>query len=145
MDDKVGERRIKDAGGIELFAGDGGADDGENAGTNDCADAESGERPRPKCLFEGMLGFFRVADQLIDGFAGKQLAWQRSSPRLGVNTGARSRCNVFRKKMSVPEEDVFPECGKAYAAVYMMGLKWKRGNYECRNVSEIETDCSSKG
>jgi hypothetical protein len=31
-----------------------------------------------------MLGFFRVADQLVDGFAGKQLAWQRSSPRLDV-------------------------------------------------------------
>jgi len=22
--------------------------------------------------------------------------------------------------MSIPDEDVFPECGKAYAAVYMM-------------------------
>jgi hypothetical protein len=48
------------------------------------------------------------------------LAWQRSSPRRDLGAGARSRCNVFRKKMSIPDEDVFPECGKAYAAVYMM-------------------------
>jgi len=83
MNDEVGERCVEDAGGIELFAGDGRTDDGENAGTDNCADAESGERPRPEGLFEGMLGFFRVADQLIDGFAGKQLAWQGGSPRPG--------------------------------------------------------------
>jgi hypothetical protein len=28
-----------------------------------------------------VVGFFRLADQLIDGFAGKQLARQGSSPR----------------------------------------------------------------
>ena len=25
--------------------------------------------------------------------------------------------------MSIPDEDVFPECGKAYAAVYMMRIR----------------------
>jgi hypothetical protein len=84
VNDKVGERCVEDAGGIELLAGDGRADDRENARSDDCADAESGKRPRPEGLFEGVLGFFRVANQLIDGFAGKQLAWQRSSPRLGL-------------------------------------------------------------
>jgi len=79
-----------------------------------------------------MLGFFRVADQLIDGFAGKQLAWQRSSPRLGVDTGARSRCKLFRKKMSIPDEDVFPECGKAYAAVYMMWFELEASELRVR-------------
>ena len=90
--------RSEDAGGIELLAGDGGADDGENAGTNDCAAAESSERPRPEGLFQGMLGFFRVADQLIDGFAGKQLAWQRSSPRLDLG------CKVQVQRLQVEDE-----------------------------------------
>jgi len=83
-DQVVGQRSIDYAGGVELFARDGRTDDGEDAGADDCADAEGGERPRPEGLLQGMLGFFRVADQLINGFAGKQLAWQRSSPWLAV-------------------------------------------------------------
>ena len=35
----------------------------------------------PSDLLQRVLGLFRLADQLIDGFAGKQLAWQGSSPR----------------------------------------------------------------
>ena len=66
---------------IELLAGDGRADDREDARADDGADAERGKRPGPERLFQCVLGFFRVADQLIDGFAGKQLAWQGSSPR----------------------------------------------------------------
>jgi hypothetical protein len=116
MNNKVGERCIEDAGGIELFAGDGGADDGKNAGTDDCADAEGGERPRPEGLLQGMLGFFRVADQLINGFAGKQLAWQRSSPLLAV----RFQCRAFRE-MSNPT---------AYIPRRMEGL--------CRSVHDEE-------
>ena len=64
--------------------GDGRADDGKNARADNCADAERGQRPWPERLLQRVLGFFRVADQLIDGFAGKQLAGQRSSPWLAV-------------------------------------------------------------
>jgi hypothetical protein len=108
MNDEVGERRVEDAGSIELFAGDGGADDGENAGSDDCADAESGERPRPKGLFQGMLGFFRVADQLIDGFAGKQLAWQRSSPRRDLGYGCKVQVQRLQKEDEHSRRGCFP-------------------------------------
>jgi len=39
MHDVVGERRVEDRRGIELLPGDGGADDGEDARTDDRADA----------------------------------------------------------------------------------------------------------
>ena len=79
-DDVVDKRRVENAGGVELFAGDGGADDGEDARADDRADAERGKRPRAEGLFQRVLGLFRVPDQLIDRFAGKQLAGQRKSP-----------------------------------------------------------------
>ena len=50
---KWSQRRIRDAGrGAQKLAGDSRADDGENARGNDGADAESGQRPRPKRLLE---------------------------------------------------------------------------------------------
>ena len=75
-DDVVDERRIGDGGVGKLLAGDGGADDGEDARADDGADAERGERPRAEALLQRVLGFFRVADELVDRLAGKQLAGQ---------------------------------------------------------------------
>jgi len=80
VDQVVAERGVENAGGIELLAGDGGADDGKDTRADDGADAERGQRPRPERLLERVLRFARVADQLIDGLAGKQLAGQGSSP-----------------------------------------------------------------
>jgi hypothetical protein len=80
-DDVVGQRGVDEAGGIELLAGDGGADDGEDAGADDRPDAKRCQRPRAEGLFEPVLGFFRLPDQLIDRFAGEQLAGQGSGPR----------------------------------------------------------------
>ena len=42
---------------------------------------EGGKRPRAERLLQRVFGLFRLADQLVDGFAGKQLAGQCSSPR----------------------------------------------------------------
>jgi hypothetical protein len=80
-DDVVGQRGVDEAGGIELLAGDGGADDGKDAGADDCADAKRGERPRAEGLLQPVFGFLRFPDQLIDRLAGKQLAGQGSDPR----------------------------------------------------------------
>ncbi len=77
----VDERGVADFGGVELLARHGGADDGEDAGADNSADAERGERPGSERFFQSVFGLFRLADQLVDGFAGKQLAWQGSSPR----------------------------------------------------------------
>jgi|GEM_PF-6995236 len=43
VNDEIGERCVEDGRGVELFAGDGGANDGEDAGADDRADAEGGE------------------------------------------------------------------------------------------------------
>lgn len=51
-DQIVQQRRIQDGGGVELLPGNSGADDGEDAGANDRADAESGEGDGPKRLFQ---------------------------------------------------------------------------------------------
>ena len=66
---------------LEIFSGGGGAGENKNAGTDDGADAKRGQRPRAKGLFQGVLRLCRVPDQFVDRLAGKQLAWQRASPR----------------------------------------------------------------
>ena len=43
VDEEVEDRGAEDGGGVEFFAGDGGADDGEDAGADDGSDAEGGE------------------------------------------------------------------------------------------------------
>jgi hypothetical protein len=80
-DDVVNKRRIHHAGGVELLAGDGRADDREDARADDGPDAERGQRPGAEGLLEPVLGFLRVADQLVDRLAGKQLTGQCGSPR----------------------------------------------------------------
>ncbi len=47
---------------------------------DDRADAQRGQRPGPEGFFQGVPGLFRIADQLVDGLAGNQLAEQDRSP-----------------------------------------------------------------
>jgi hypothetical protein len=70
---KVNERRIEDRGSVKLLAGDGRADDRKNAGPNDRADAESGERERAQGLLEGVRRRLGVRDQLVDRFTSEEL------------------------------------------------------------------------
>jgi len=79
-DDEVCQRGVEDAGGIKLLARDGSTDDRKDAGADDSAYAERGQRPRAEGLFQGVFGFFRVPDELVDRLAGKQLAGQGSRP-----------------------------------------------------------------
>jgi hypothetical protein len=58
---------------VGLAAGDGRADDGENARADDGADAEGGERPGAEGLLEAVLRVLGVEDQLVNRFATKQL------------------------------------------------------------------------
>jgi hypothetical protein len=80
VDDPVDQRRVGDGGLVEALAGHGRADDGEDAGADDGADAQSGERPGAEGLLERLAGLFRLADELVDGFARYELAEQGSSP-----------------------------------------------------------------
>jgi hypothetical protein len=49
-DEPVNERGCADGGLIKFLPGHGGADDRKDARADDCADAERGERPRPKAF-----------------------------------------------------------------------------------------------
>jgi len=74
MQDEVDDGRtlpISELGGV---ATDGGADDGEDAGTNDDANAECGERERAERFVQGVLGQLGGGDELVDGFSGEDLA-----------------------------------------------------------------------
>ncbi len=106
-DEVVDQGGVADFRGVELLACHGGADDGEDAGADDCADSQCGKRPGAQRFFQRVFGLFRFADQLINGFAGKQLAWQGSSPR-----------TLRRAGMQV----VPMSSGKPYAEVYMMEI-----------------------
>ncbi len=76
----VEQRGVFNARHIELLAGHGGADDGKDAGADDRSDAQRGQRPWPQGLLEGVLGLFRLLDQLIDGLAGNKLSEQDGPP-----------------------------------------------------------------
>jgi hypothetical protein len=80
MDEVMKQRRVADIGRVKLLAGHRRADDRKDARTDDCPDAERGQRPRAEGFLQRVPRFFRVANQLIDGLAGKQLADQGGSP-----------------------------------------------------------------
>jgi hypothetical protein len=58
MDEVLEQRGVDDGAELEFLAGDGRSDDGEDAGTDDGADAERSQRPGPERLFEAMLRRF---------------------------------------------------------------------------------------
>jgi len=77
-----------------VLPGHGRTDDGEDAGADDRADAERGERPRPKGLLQRAIGFLRLADELVNRLAGKQLVGQvdllKCSFQLSANSPQRT-------------------------------------------------------
>jgi hypothetical protein len=74
------ERSVANLRRAEGLPGHGGADDGEDARADDGADAEGGERPGTEGFPERVLGLLRLADELVNGFAGEELAGQGGSP-----------------------------------------------------------------
>jgi len=86
--DEVDDRGLIPRAGLRGVTADGCADDGEDAGTDDRADAESGERDGAERLFERVLGTLGVGDKLVDRFGSEDLACQgaksSSSGMLGL-------------------------------------------------------------
>jgi len=80
MHDVIRQRAVEDGCGVELLAGDGRPYDGEDARTNDRADAEPGERPRAQRLFQPVFGLLRFGDQLVNGLAREELVRQGNAP-----------------------------------------------------------------
>ena len=80
MNQILEQRRVDYRAELELLSGNRCTDDGKDSGADDSSDAERSERPGTKGLFKAMLGFFRVGDEFIDGFARKQLAGQCCAP-----------------------------------------------------------------
>ena len=64
----------------------------EDAGADDRADAQRGQRPRAQRLFQPMLGLLRVGDQLVDGLAAEQLVRQISAPERGDESRFKQNC-----------------------------------------------------
>ena len=86
MHDVVGQRRVEDGRGVELLPGNGGTDHGKDAGADDRADAQGGQRPRPERLLQPMFRLLRFGDQLVNGLAREELARQGAAPgSIGIN------------------------------------------------------------
>ena len=66
---------------VKVLARHGRTDDRKDAGTDNRAYAQGRQRPGSEGFFQRVSRFFRLADQLIDRLAGKQLANQGSSPQ----------------------------------------------------------------
>ena len=58
LDEEVEQGGVEDGRRVELLARDRCADNGEDAGADDCANAEGRKRPRPQGLFQPMFGLF---------------------------------------------------------------------------------------
>jgi len=80
MHQVVENRSVEDGGGVELFAGYRRADDSEDARANDGTDAERRKRDGPEGLFQARLGVLRLSNELVDGFAAKNLRRQSPTP-----------------------------------------------------------------
>ena len=80
MHDEIGQRRVQDRRGIELLAGNGGPDHGEDAGTDDRTDSQGGQRPRAKGFLQPVFRLLRLGDQLVDRLTREELVRQKSAP-----------------------------------------------------------------
>ena len=78
VNEVVGYRCVEDGGGVELFARDGGTDDGEDTRPDDSTDAEGGERDGPKGFLECGLRSFGLVNELVDGLGSEDLSGQGS-------------------------------------------------------------------
>ena len=58
---------------LKIFSGGGGPGKNENAGTDDGADAQRGQRPGAERFTEPVLGVLGIGDQLVDRLAAKNL------------------------------------------------------------------------
>jgi hypothetical protein len=75
-EDEIDDGGLGPGDGLGGIAANGGADDGEDAGAYDGADAEGGQGDGAESFFEGMLGTLRVGDELVDGLGGEDLSGQ---------------------------------------------------------------------
>jgi len=75
---------VEDRWNFKVLPGRSGPGQNEDAGTNDGADAQRREAPRPKALFKPMVGLFRLGDQLVDGLSGEVLVCQSGDLLMGV-------------------------------------------------------------
>ena len=63
------QRRIQDGGSLEFLASDGRADNGEDTGSDDRADAQGGEADPAQRFFQAEFRVFTVRNQLVDVLA----------------------------------------------------------------------------
>ena len=73
IDDHIERLRVQEGRRLKEFSGGGGACEYENAGTDDGADAQRGERPGAQRFAEPVFGVLGIGDQLVDRFAAEQL------------------------------------------------------------------------
>jgi hypothetical protein len=91
---------MEDGGRFEVFAGGGGTGEDEDAGADDGADAEGGERPGTKGLLQPVAGFSGVGNQPVDRLTGKELIRQRNAPASRLYPSNRGDVNGFSRKTS---------------------------------------------
>jgi hypothetical protein len=71
--DEIERLGVQDRGRLKIFSGGGGSGENENAGADDGADAEGGQRPGTEGFAEPVLGIVGFGDELVDGFTTKSL------------------------------------------------------------------------
>jgi hypothetical protein len=69
IDDHVERLGVQEGRSLKEFSGGGGAGEDENAGTDDGADAQRGERPGAQRFAEAVGRVLGIGDQLVDRFA----------------------------------------------------------------------------
>jgi hypothetical protein len=89
---------MEDGGRFEVLAGGGGSGEDEDAGADDGADAESGQRPGAKGFLQPVAGFIGIGNEPVDRLTGKKLIRQRIAPASRLYPSNRGDVNGFSRK-----------------------------------------------
>jgi hypothetical protein len=72
MDDVLQKRSVEYGGRLEFLAGDGGSNDGEDARTDNRANAKRSQAQPAQGFFQPEFGSFAIGNQFVDTFAAKE-------------------------------------------------------------------------
>ena len=72
MNEVLQQRCVEDGRGLKFLSGDSGANDGEDAGTDDRANAERGETEPAQRFFQTEFGAFAIGDELVNVLAAEE-------------------------------------------------------------------------
>jgi hypothetical protein len=80
MHQVISHRTVENGWRCKFLAGDGGSNNGKDAGADYSPDPQTSKRPGPQRLFQPLFRIFRFRNQLVDRLAREELVRQVNTP-----------------------------------------------------------------